>query len=249
MSTTLGHLEPELAPVAMVPVPDHHKRLAPKVGPSAESNHQWFAKESNAMVTMSLVTHQKYAASSTGQQQQTQDPPASPQFEFINTTTDAQYSEPGSRGVARSHVMRNFHRKKGKSRLQQGNLQGPSTSQSLLTPAQVQGQSTTNRGSSRLIDVDETGLHRLDEDSKRDLIHSEKGDGAGNNSALWLRVPQRQECYEGSRELPMSNLWALPVDTHATELISHCKPCLHYICNGHCLPVHWSIHHPVQSIL
>jgi hypothetical protein len=192
------------------------------------------------MVTLSLVPYRKSTTSSMDQQQQTQGQPASPQFVFINTTTDIQYSGPGSRSVARSHVMRKFHRKRGKSRLQQANVHGPSTPQSLVAAAQVHAQSNPNRSSSRLIDVDNPGLHRLDENSMHDLTHSEEEDSAGNSSALWLRVPRRQEV---RRQLPMSNLWALPVDAYATELIYHCKSCLFHICSGHCLPLHWPIHY------
>jgi hypothetical protein len=181
------------------------------------------------MVTLSLVPNQKSTAISMDQQQQTQDQPASPQFEFINTTTDVQYSGPGSRSIARSHVMRNFHRKKGKSRPHQANLQGPGTSQSLLATAQVQGQSNPNRGPSRFTDVGDTGLHKLDENAMHYLIHSENKGDVVNNSGLLLGVPRRQGRNEGHHELQMSNLWALPVDAHAVELIHHCKPFLFQI--------------------
>lgn len=189
------------------------------------------------MVIMSLVPHQKSTTSSIDQQRQTQDQSAFRQFEFINTTTNVQYSGRGSRTVARSHVMRNFHRKKGKSKLQQKNLHSPGASPSIFAPARVQGESNANRSSSRLIGVDGPGLHRLDENAMHDLTQSEKEGNAENYSALWLRPP-----YQGSdqerHELPMSNLWALPVDAHATELICHCKPCLFHICSGQGLHAH-----------
>jgi len=64
------------------------KKLAPKLGLSAECKDQWVAKESHSMVTLPLVPHQKSTALSMDQQQQTQGSPTSLQFEFINTTTD-----------------------------------------------------------------------------------------------------------------------------------------------------------------
>jgi hypothetical protein len=39
-----------------------------------------------------------------------------PDFEFINTSTASQYSGDGSRTAARSHVMRTFHRQRGRSK-------------------------------------------------------------------------------------------------------------------------------------
>lgn len=180
------------------------------------------------MVTLYLVPHERSTSSSTDrQQQQQQGQLTSPQFAFINTTTAVQYSGQRSRSVARSHVMRNFHRKKGKSRLQQANLDGPSTSRSFLATGQVQGQSNPNSSSSRLIDVDQPNLHRLGENAIQNVTYSGKESGAGNNSTLlWLREPRHEERHEEHRELPASNLWVLPVDAHATELIYHCKPCL-----------------------
>jgi len=194
------------------------------------------------------VPHQKSTAVSTDQQQQTQDQPASHKFEFINTTTDIQYSGPGSRSIARSHVMRNFHRKKGKSRLHQSNLQGPGTSQSLLATAQVRGQSNPNRGPSRFTDVDNTWLHKLDENAMHYMIHSENKDDTGNKSGLLLGVLRHQGRSEGHHELQMSSLWALPVDAHAVELIHHCKPFLFQICSGHCLCIHSLIYYRMPSI-
>ena len=198
------------------------------------------------MVTLSLVPHQKSTASCLDQQKQTQGQPTSPQFEFINTTTNVQYSGIGSRSVARSHVMRNFHRKKGKSRLQQANLHGPRTSQSLLPTAQVQGQSGPNRSLSGLIGAEDTRLNRLDENAMHGLTHSDKAGSSDNKSALWLR-PRHQERDKEHRKLPISNLWALSVDAHAAELIYHCKPHLFHICSGQFLPIHWSFHshHPI----
>jgi hypothetical protein len=123
--------------------------------------------------------------------------------------------------------MRNFHRRKVKSRLQQTNLDGPSTSQSLRVTGQVHGQSNPNSGSSRLIGVENSEIHRLDGNALQNVTYSREECGAGNNSAsLWLREPRLQVHHKERRELPMSNLWALPVDAHATELIYHCKPCL-----------------------
>jgi hypothetical protein len=247
MSTTFGPLEPEPAPEAMVPVAKHHKKLAPKIGPNTEIKNQSFAKESHSMVTLSLVPHQKSTTSSIDKQKQTQGQPASPQFVFINTTTDVQYSGRGSRSVARSHVMRNFHRKKGKSKLQQANTYGPSASQSLLATAQVQGPLNPNRSLSRLTEVGDAELHRIDENTTHYLTHSENEGGADNNPALWQCVPPRRRRDEGPHELPMNNLWALPVDAHATELIYHCKPCPLHICYSHCF-VHSSIHYLILSV-
>jgi hypothetical protein len=167
------------------------------------------------MITSYLVPHERSASSSTNQQQQQQDRLVPLQFAFINTTTALQYSSQGSRSVARSHIMRNFHKRKVKSRLQQANLDGPSTSQSLLATGQVHGQSNPNSSSSRLIDVENSKIHRLDGNALQNVTYS------GEECE-----PQHQVRHKGRRELPISNLRALPVDAHATELIYHCKLCL-----------------------
>jgi len=78
----------------------------------------------------------------------------------------------------------------------------------------------------------------LDENVKRYLTDAKNEDDACNNLELWLYAPRLQGRDEGHHELPMSNLWALPVDGHAPELIYHCKLCLFQVCSGHCLPVH-----------
>jgi len=140
------------------------------------------------------------------------------QFAFINTTDGVQYSGQGSKSVVRSHVMRNFHRQKKKSRMKQADLDSPENSKSFPSIDQRLGQA--NPYSS--MDGDNPWLHREDNKAVKSLINSSKENEPGKNSALVL---QRQRHDEGG-ELLMSNLWPLPVDAHATELIYHCKPCL-----------------------
>jgi hypothetical protein len=161
------------------------------------------------------ITHQKQE----GEQSR------SPTFEFINTTTDVQYSGPGSRSAARSHVMRNFHKRKGKSRPEHARLWGQGSSLPALANPLSHEVSSPNTTYPVGIEVYGQRVAALRQPDENATESEEKTSGLHNDLELWLPVQQHQK----PPELPMSNPWALPIDQHAGELISHCKRFLIYI--------------------
>lgn len=186
-------------------------RLTLSLGPQEQSTI-------SVVASSSTITHPK------------QDQPPSPTFEFINTTTDVQYSGPGSRSVARSHVMRNFHKRKGKSRLEHTKPCDPGLSLQPLYIRQRLGVSSLKSIRQRQIGTYGQVApmpHRPSEDA---IESGEKSSGPPSDSALRLQVSKHQN----PPELPMSNLWALPIAPYAYELIQHCKPYFH-IWHGLCL--------------
>jgi hypothetical protein len=171
--------------------------------------------------------------------------PVVPEFEFIHTTNNDQYSGPGSRTVARSHVMRNFHRQKGRPKSQPSKLPGPLMTrfryQEVSQAPHVASSSVTFSPELQVIpqrgqDVASTSEEEQTPDSviegdktSLDSTIQEQVGGLGHGFASWLK----RRPYQNSFPLSISNLWALPIDIDAYELIYHRKlPFPHQIAFG-----------------